>query len=64
MTADLSRWDDSRLNLVEGQSGNFLSPHFLDQWDAWYNGSTFDLPFTAEAVARDKQHQLILLPKD
>jgi penicillin G amidase len=62
-TADLSDWDRSRLNIVVGQSGNFLSPHYMDQWDAWYHGTTFDLPFSDAAVESAKQHELRLLPQ-
>src|SRR5215470_12480093 len=49
-TADLSNLDVSTLNIVTGQSGNFLSPHYMDQWRAWYTGYTFTLPFSKTAV--------------
>ncbi len=61
-TADLSDWDHSRLNIVTGQSGNFLSPYFMDQWSAWYHGTSFDLPFSEAAVAGSKQHELTFVP--
>lgn len=63
-TADFSDWDHSHLNTVTGQSGNFLSPYFMDQWSAWYNNTTFDLPFTDAAVAHTKTHELTLIPGD
>src|SRR5207302_1852197 len=34
MTVDLSNFDQSTLNLVTGQAGNFLSPFYMDQWNA------------------------------
>ena len=62
-TADLSNWDASTLNTVTGQSGNFLSPHYMDQWQAWYRGYTFSLPFSKTAVVNAAAHRLILEPQ-
>lgn len=62
-TADFSNFDNSTLNTVTGQSGNLFSPHYMDQWSAWYQGSTFQLPFSKEAVERDGKHRLTLQPK-
>ena len=61
-TADLSNFDQSTLNTVTGQAGNFLSPHYMDQWEAWYEGKTFQLPYSKEAVQRSRKHELILEP--
>jgi penicillin amidase len=63
LTVDLSNLDQSTLNLVTGEAGNFLSPHFMDQWNAWYEGYTFTLPFTQQAVAAAQRHELMLEPK-
>jgi penicillin amidase len=62
-TANLADLDQSTLNTVTGQGGNFLSPYYLDQWNAWYQGFTFTLPFTPVAVEASKAHQLVLEPK-
>jgi len=62
-TADLSNLDNSTLNIVNGESGNVLSPWFHDQWEAWYNGTTFPLPFSGAAVAQSSAHTLTLLPQ-
>jgi penicillin G amidase len=59
-TADLSNLDHSTLNTVTGQGGNFLSPYYMDQWQAWYEGTTFPLPFSREAVTAAKRHELML----
>ena len=61
-TADLSNFDHSTLNIVTGQAGNFLSPYYMDQWDAWHNAYTFRLPYSKEAVHRTKAHELVLEP--
>jgi penicillin G amidase len=64
MTVDLSNFDQSTLNLVTGQAGNFLSPFYMDQWNAWYRGYTITLPFSAPALERARSHQLVLSPKN
>jgi penicillin amidase len=61
-TANLANLDESTLNLVTGQGGNFLSPYYMDQWKAWYEGTTFTLPFSAKAVTSTKVHRLELEP--
>jgi penicillin amidase len=61
-TANLADLDQSTLNTVTGQGGNFLSPYYMDQWQAWYEGSTFTLPFTSRAVEASGAHRLVLEP--
>jgi penicillin amidase len=62
LTVDLSDLDKSTLNLVIGQSGDPLSPNYLDQWPYWYAGKTFALPFSEGAVAAAAKHTLTLIP--
>ena len=61
-TMDWSNVDGSTENIVLGESGNPLSPYFRDQWNDWYNGTTFALPFTPAAVAAQTSHTLRLIP--
>jgi penicillin amidase len=61
-TMDWSNIDGSTENIVLGESGNPFSPYFRDQWNDWYNGTTFALPFTPAAVAAQTRHTLRLLP--
>lgn len=61
-TADLADLDRSTLNVVTGQGGNFMSPYYMDQWKAWYQGTTFTLPYSAGAVEASKAHKLELQP--
>lgn len=61
-TANMADLDQSTLNVVTGQGGNFLSPYYMDQWKAWYEGTTFTLPFSAKAVEAAKAHRLVLEP--
>jgi penicillin amidase len=62
MTVDLANLDSSTLNIVNGQSGEIFSPHFIDQWQAWYSGTTFVLPFSTTAVQQAQAHVLVLEP--
>jgi penicillin G amidase len=62
-TVDLANLDNSTLNIVTGQSGNLFSPYYMDQWPAWFGGSTFHLRFSAQAVAAARAHQLVLQPE-
>ena len=61
-TANLADLDASTLNVVTGQGGNFLSPYYMDQWKAWYEGTTFTLPFSKDAVEKTKAHRLEIDP--
>ncbi|HMG85149.1 MAG TPA: penicillin acylase family protein [Terracidiphilus sp.] len=61
-TMDWSNIDGSTEDIVLGESGNPYSPYFRDQWNDYYNGSTFALPFTPAAVAANTHHTLRLLP--
>jgi penicillin G amidase len=61
-TADLADLDHSTLNLVLGESSSPASPWFMDQWHAWYNGTTFPLPFSNAAVDATTTHTLTLTP--
>ncbi len=63
LTVDLSNLDASTLNVVTGQSGNFLSPYYMDQWNAWYKGATFPLPFSKTAVENAATHRQMLEPR-
>jgi penicillin amidase len=62
MTVDLSNLDQSTLNLVTGEAGNLFSPYYMDQWKAWYDGTTFPWPYSKSAEERARAHQLTLQP--
>jgi penicillin G amidase len=62
LTVDFSELDNSTLDLVNGQSGNIFDDHYNDQWDAYYHGRTFTLPFSPAAVQRVGVHHLRLEP--
>jgi penicillin amidase len=59
---DWSNIDGSTENIVLGESSDPLSAYYRDQWSAWYNGTTFPLPFTPSAVMKQTTHTLQLEP--
>ncbi len=58
-TADLSNPDNTQANITTGESGNPASPHFLDQFQPWLQGTTYTLPLTNPTI----QHTLTLTPQ-
>jgi penicillin G amidase len=62
LTVDWNNLDGSTENIVIGESGDPLSPYFLDQWPYWYGGKTFAMPFSEPAVAAASRHTLRLTP--
>ena len=63
LTVDFANLDGSTLDIVNGQSGNIFDEHYNDQWDAYYHGTTFPLPFSPEAVEGAAKHHLRLEPQ-
>jgi len=61
-TMDWSNIDGSTENIVLGESSNPYSHYFRDQWNDYYGGTTFALPFTPAAVTAQTTHTLQLLP--
>src|SRR6185312_6479800 len=62
LTVDFSNFDHSTLNIVIGESGHLLRPHYKDQFAAWYNDSSFQFPFSETAVNAAGEHRLTLQP--
>ena len=63
LTWNFANFDESTLNLVTGESGIFLSPYYMDQWAAWYGGSTFAFPFSQAAIEKHRAHEMTLEPR-
>ena len=43
--ADLADWERSLSSITAGESGQILSRHYKDQWDAYYAGRSFPMQF-------------------
>jgi penicillin amidase len=52
MVVDLSDLDKSQANVTTGESGQWLSRHYKDQWSAYYGGTSFPMQFQ-KVDARD-----------
>jgi len=63
LTLNFANFDESTLNVVTGESGIFLSPYYMDQWAAWYGGSTFAFPFSQAAIEQHRAHEMTLMPR-
>jgi penicillin G amidase len=62
-TTDLSNPDNTTLNIVLGQSGDPVSPWYLDQFQDWLHGHTYPMPFSPGATQAATQHTLTLTPR-
>ena len=60
--ADLSDWDETRLCLPLGQSGNPTSAHRTDQFDEWCRVAPRRVPFSDAAIANSTRSALLLTP--
>ena len=60
--ADLSDFDNSLMNITLGQSGQYGSPHYRDQFSAWFEGRGIPAPFSDAAEEKARAHRLRLLP--
>ncbi len=62
IVVDLSNLDNSVQNITLGESGQVFSPYYSDQFDAWYHGRSFPMPFSDAAVDGGAAHRLVLEP--
>ncbi len=60
---DVGRWDESRVVLPGGQSGNPFSPHHGDQFPLWQRGETIRLVWSEGEVAKHTRATLELHPQ-
>jgi penicillin G amidase len=45
LNADLGDWENSLLNITIGQSGHALSSHYRDQWEHYFYGQSYPMPW-------------------
>jgi penicillin G amidase len=60
--ADLSNFDNSLMEIPTGESGQYASPFYHDQFPEWFAGRGIVAPFTEAAEEASRAHRLILLP--
>ena len=62
MVVDLRELDSSVQNITLGESGQPFSPYYKDQFEAWYHGQSFPMPFSDAALQKAAAHRLELEP--
>jgi penicillin G amidase len=60
--ADLSNFDNSLIEIPTGESGQYSSPFYHDQFPEWFAGRGIVAPFSEAAEEASQAHRLILLP--
>ncbi len=60
--ADLADWDNSMMEITLGESGQYGSPYFRDQFPAWRDGRAVPAPFSQPAEDAARVHRLRLDP--
>jgi penicillin G amidase len=60
--ADLSNFDNSLMEIPTGESGQYASPFYRDQFPEWFAGRGIVAPFSEAAEEASRAHRLILLP--
>lgn len=60
--ADLADFDNSLMNLTMGESGQYLSRYYEDQFPEWYEGRGIISSFSDETQEKTREHRLRLLP--
>jgi len=55
--------DQTLMNITLGESGHVASPHYRDQFEAWFEIRSFPAPFSDAAVERAARHRLHLVPR-
>jgi penicillin amidase len=60
--ADLSNWDQSLMEINSGESGEFGSEHYKDQFPEWFAGRGIASTFSNTAEEKAHTHRLTLVP--
>jgi penicillin amidase len=60
--ADLSNFDNSLMEIATGESGQYGSPYYRDQFPEWFAGRGIPAPFSEAAEDRARVHRLRLVP--
>jgi penicillin G amidase len=60
--ADLSNWDQSLMEIPAGESGQYASEYYRDEFPEWFAGRGIPAPFSEAAEGRARVHRLEFLP--
>src|ERR1700723_665382 len=62
--ADLANFDGSLMEIPTGESGQYGSPYYRDQFTEWFAGRGIPAAFSIAAEDAARAHRLTLLPAD
>ena len=62
IVADLSNFDNSLMEIATGESGQYGSAYYRDQFPEWFEGRGIPAPFSEGAENRSRAHHLVLMP--
>jgi penicillin G amidase len=62
--ADLANFDGSLMEIPTGESGQYGSPYYRDQFAEWFAGRGIPAAFSIAAEDSARAHRLMLLPAD
>src|SRR5277367_2350557 len=62
--ADLANFDQSLMEIPTGESGQYASPYYRDQFAEWFAGRGIPAAFSIAAEDGVRAHRLMLLPTD
>ncbi len=62
VVSDLSNFDNSLMEIATGESGQFASPYYRDQFPEWFAGRGIPAPFSEAAEEKMRAHRLLLEP--
>jgi len=62
MALDVGNWEENRFVLAGGQSGNPLSPHYVDLLALWRCGEGITIPWSRQKIAQIARSTLRLEP--
>jgi len=62
--SDLSNFDQSLMEIPTGESGQYASPYYRDQFAEWFDGHGIPAAFTIAVEDGVHAHRLTLLPTE
>jgi penicillin amidase len=63
VVVDVGNWNNSRAVNYPGQSGDPDNPHYRDLAPLWRKGEYFPLLYTRQAVEKETEKKIVLVPK-
>jgi penicillin amidase len=62
IVADLSNFDNSLMEITTGESGQYGSDYYRDQFPEWFEGRGISAPFSESEEKKMQAHHLVLMP--